>query len=80
MEAALIETLVQLGFDGILVYFISQLWAEIRDTNRYLRELALKQLTAEDERRELMEKVESLEAYRVASLSRRQGGGNAANN
>lgn len=65
MTPEILGTVIDLGGQGILVFFIAQLWAEIRDTNRYLREQNAKQQEADDERRELERKVESLSSYRA---------------
>lgn len=74
MDPNVLSTLVDLGGQGILVFFIAQLWSEIRETNKYLREQNAKQQQADDERRELEEKVASLSRYRAQMEAERRGG------
>lgn len=72
MDAELLGTVVDLGGQGILVFFIAQLWSEIRETNKYLRDQNAKQQQADEERRELEQKVESLSLYRARTEATRR--------
>ena len=73
-QVEVISALLGLGGQGVLVFFIYQLWLEQKANNDYLREQDRKQRQADNERRELQEKVEALEAYRAASQSKRPPG------
>ena len=75
MNAELVAALVDLGGQGLLVFFIIQLWLEQKANNQYLRDQAKAQMEADEQRREMKEELESLQAYRAAAEARRKASG-----
>ena len=74
MEADVIAAIANAGGQAVLLFILSQVWAELKVSNQYMRDQIAKQHQADQERRELREQIESLQAYRAASESRRRGG------
>lgn len=65
MDPQLIGTLVDVGMTGIMVFFLSKLWDELRVMVQFMRDLILRQQAAEEERDLLKSQIEDLqyEAY-----------------
>lgn len=65
MDPQLIGTIVDVGMTGIMVFFLSKLWDELRIMVQFMRDLILKQQAADEERERLQSQIEDLqfEAY-----------------
>lgn len=74
MDVEIITALLNLGGQGVLIYFIGQLWSEQKANNQYLRDQARRQEEADDERAELRQKMQALEGRKPKTEPRKPGG------